>query len=245
MKRWIAGILAMALCFSLCGCRKLDENQTGSVATESKCAHKLGDWRVIVRPTCTKEGRQEQVCLLCYQSEIRSIDMLPHALDENRMCKNCMYLELDPNADFAELGIMSDKKYGEETLANCCWDIKIWNGQVFRGAGDYDKNTGTAAVLAFDIATQTWQSYGTVPDQAIHSYEEIAGTLYAPGIDPTGGWELGNCYVLEDGKWKVRRNIPNGIHNFDMIEFDGKIFAGVGTEDVDDTLGVITNLNCN
>ncbi len=32
------------------------------------------------------------------------------------------------------------------------------------------------------------------------------------------------------------RNLPNGLHNFDMIGFDGKIFAGLGTETVGNTV---------
>ena len=64
---------------------------------------------------------------------------------------------------------------------------------------------------------------------------------FAPGIDPTGSWDTGNYYYLQDGKWKTMRTIPNGVHNFDMIEFDGKIFAGMGTEDVDDTVAVSTD----
>ena len=69
---------------------------------------------------------------------------------------------------------------------------------------------------------------------------EIDGKLYAPGIDSrdSGGWSLGNFYALEDGKWQKQRTVPNGIHCFDMLGFGGKMFIGVGTETVTDTVGV-------
>lgn len=252
MKRCIAGVLAAVLCFPLWGCGgpavgQSDGTQSGASTTETKrepstteamCQHTYGDWAVKTQATCAEEGREERVCTICNKTESRSIAKKDHTFKAFQVCKKCMYVDFDPDADFVELGVISDKWFGEGSAANHAWDIKVWNGQVFRGAGDYDKNSGAAPILAFDIASQSWKSYDTVPDQAVHSFEEIGGTLYAPGIDPTGGWSMGNFYVLKDGKWEVKRNIPNGVHNFDMIEFDGKIFAGVGTENINENVAV-------
>jgi hypothetical protein len=44
--------------------------------------------------------------------------------------------------------------------------------------------------------------------------------------------------MLKDGKWEQGRKLPNGIHCFDMLEHEGKIFAGLGTEKVGDTVAV-------
>lgn len=234
-KRVTAAVLAFVMCISLWGCGK-------PFATEPKCEHQYGDWLVKTRATCAKEGREERICMVCYDSESRQLPMIAHSYKEgSNLCQKCYYVDFAPDAELVELGIVSQRSYGPESLANSAWDIKIWNGQVFRGAGDYDKNTGATPIFAFDIATQRWQNYGTVPDMAIHGYEVIDGMLCAAGIDPSGGWDLGNYYYLEDGKWKKKRTIPNGIHNFDMIEFDGKIFAGMGTEDADDTVAVSTD----
>ena len=177
--------------------------------------------------------------MVCYYSESRAVPMVAHTYKNgSKLCKSCYYVDMDPDAAVVELGILSERSYGPSSFANCCWDIKIWNGQVFRAAGDYDKNSGAAPIFAFDIATGKWQNYGTVPDMAIHGYVEIDGKLCAPGIDPSGSWDAGNFYRLEDGKWKTVRTIPNGIHAFDMLAFDGKIFVGVGTEDFDNTVAV-------
>ena len=238
IKRIGSGLLAAVMCLSLWGCKQPAE----PVVTEPKCDHQMGDWLVKRQATCAKVGREERICMVCYYSESREIPMIEHTYKNgSNMCKKCYYVKMDPNAQVVELGITSERSFGPESLANACWDVKIWNGQVFRGAGDYDKNAGVTPIFAFDIATGRWQNYGTVPDMAVHSYEVIDGKLCVPGIDPSGGWSLGNYYYLEDGKWKTKRTIPNGVHNFDMIEFDGKIFAGVGTEDVEDTVAVSTD----
>ena len=231
MKRAIASVLAMIMCFPILGCGKV----------EPKCEHQFGDWLVKSKSTCFKEGREERICMVCYYSESRAIPTIAHTLGDFNVCKKCSFVAFDPEAEVAELGILSYKNYGPESLANSAWDIKVWDGQVFRGAGDYDKNAGLAPILAFDIESGRWKSYGNMSDQAIHSFEEINGTLYAPGIDPVGSWDMGNFYYLKDGKWKMKRNLPNGVHNFDLIEFDGKIFAGVGTEDRNNTVAVSTD----
>ena len=246
IKRIAGGILAAALCCSLWGCKNTagsaSRSDTPTTTTAPQCDHQMGNWLVKRQATCAREGRQERICSVCYHAESKAIPMVAHTFKtDSKVCKMCYYVEIDPDAQVAELGILTERGFGPANLANSCWDVKIWNGQVFRGAGDYDKNTGATPIFAYDIATQKWQNYGTVPDMAVHSFEVIDGKLCAPGIDPSGGWELGNFYSLEDGKWKNNRTLPNGVHNFDMIEFDGKIFAGLGTEDADDTVAVSTD----
>jgi hypothetical protein len=141
-----------------------------------------------------------------------------------------------------ELGVICSNWYGSGKKANYPWDIKVWNGKVYRGAGDYDTNSGATTILSYDIASHTWDTSYQAKDEAIHGFVEINGTLCAPGIDPREGWAYGNYYLLDaQGKWQKVRNLPNGVHNFDMIEFDGKIFAGLGTEDADDTVAVSTD----
>ena len=236
IKRIAAGFLALVMC-CLPGCEKAAPQQT----TEPQCDHQYGEWIKRKLPTCSKEGWDERFCSLCNASDTRTVATVAHTPDQYNVCRKCFFVEYDPDADVVELGIVSNRNYGPVSIANTAWDIKVWNGQVYRGAGDYNENAGKVPILSFDIATNRWQFHGDMPDQAIHSYEVINGTLYAPGIDPTGSWDAGNFYYLKDGKWKTMRTIPNGIHNFDMIEFDGKIFAGVGTEDADDTVAVSTD----
>ncbi len=219
--------LAALCCLLLSGCSK-----------EPPHEHTFGDWTLKESATCAKEGVEERICAECQAAETRPIPKLPHTLNADNICKSCKYVAFDPETAFAELGIFSNYYYTSSTVANRAWDVKIWGDLVYRGAGDYDKNAGTAPILAFNKETQSWVQMGITADQAVHRFVEIDGTLYTPGIDPNGGWELGNYYVLEGEKWQQVRNLPNGLHNFDMIEFDGKIFAGLGTETLGDTVAV-------
>ena len=182
---------------------------------------------------------QERKCSGCSYTESRPVAKTGHTYNALNICQTCWYVNLDENAAFVELGVICDNWYGSGATANYAWDVKLWNGKLYRGAGDYDKNSGATKILAYDLTTQTWEISGTANDEAIHGFEEIGGTLYAPGIDPLGGHTLGNFYVLEeDGGWKMVRNLPNGIHCFDMAECNGKIFAGLGTGKTANTVAV-------
>ena len=229
MKRMIAGILAVLLCISLWGCGK----------EEAKCKHQFGDWVVKTKATCAEEGQEERSCSICSQSEARQIPMTEHTYKKgSNLCKKCYYVDFDPNAEFVELGCFSQFWFTNSTTANEAWDVKIWGDLVYRGAGDYDKNAGITPILAFKKETQSWVKVADTDDQAIQRFVEIGDTLYTPGIDPAGGWELGNYYVLNGEQWQKVRTLPNGLHNFDMIEFDGKMFAGLGTETLGNTVAV-------
>lgn len=173
----------------------------------------------------------------CHEVESRTVAKLPHELEAN-ICRKCQYVEFDSAAAFVELGVACRHWYEKGAAANRAWDVKIWNGKVYRGAGDYDKNSGDTPFFAYDIANQKWETVGWSQDQAIQRFAEIEGALYTPGIDPSEGWEKGNFYVLEGQTWQKKRTLPNGLHNFDMIAFDGKLFAGMGTEIVGNTVAV-------
>ena len=216
----------MACAISLFGCG------------QATCDHTFGEWKLQENATCAGDGREDRHCSACGFVESRAIPAPPHELNDKNICKNCRYVSFDPDSDLVELGVICDQWYPDNYTARFVWDLKVWNGKLYRASGDYDKNSGAAMILCYDIAKQSWAVTGYTADEAIHGFEEIDGTLYAAGIDPTGGWDLGNYYVLKDGMWEQVRNLPNGVHNFDMIEHDGKIFAGLGTETVGNTVAV-------
>ncbi len=226
MKRFLF-VWAALLCITLWGCSWGSAHQ-----------HTFGNWVTVEYPSCAREGVEERVCDKCQQVESRPVAKLPHELNTYNMCLHCKYVDFDPEADFAELGVFNKYWYKDNTVASQVWDVKIQGDKVYLGAGDYGENSGATPILAFNKVTRRWFITGTTADEAIHRFVDIGGTLYAPGIDPTGSWELGNFYVLEGEKWKQVRNLPGGIHNFDMIEFDGNIFAGLGTETLGDTVAI-------
>ena len=109
-------------------------------------------------------------------------------------------------------------------------DICLYEGKLYIGDGDYGTNTGPVKVMAYNLETGKWETSGTLPDEAIRRFIILNGKLTVPGTDPRADWDYGNYYVLENGTWNTVRTIPDGIHNFDMIEFDGKIFAALDKE---------------
>ncbi len=225
MKKWLV-LFAASLCLILWGCSKEPVHQ-----------HTFDDWVLKEAASCTKEGVEEKICAECKVAQTRPIAKLPHDLNTQNMCKDCKYVAFDPEAAVVELGIFSNNWY-IDSAANGVWDVKIWDNMVYRGAGNYYENSGDTPILAFNKETQSWVVMGNTTDQAVQRFVEIDGTLYTPGVDPNESWEWGNYYVLDGDKWTQVRNLPNGLHNFDMIEFDGKIFAGLGTETLGNTIAV-------
>ena len=231
-KSFLLILLCCAMLLSAAGC------QQQPTPTEPPHQHTFEDWKLQQAALCSQEGRETRYCTGCGFVESRAIPKEAHVLGNYNICKACKYVDFDDNANFVELGVVCDYLYGKTDLPKSAWDIKIWNGKVYRGAGDYDKNSGSTPFYSYNIATKSWEQLSFASDEAIHRFIEINGTLYSPGIDPTEGWSEGNYYVLEGNVFQQVRNLPNGIHCFDMIEFDGKIFAGVGTETTANTVAV-------
>ncbi len=212
---------------------------TTAPTNPSHTSHTFGNWTVQTAASCQKEGVEVRRCSGCSATETRPVAKSAHKFNTQRICQKCYFVEFDENASLVELGVICDNWYDSGSMATYPWDIKVWNGKVYRAAGDYDKNSGATTILAYDIATHTWDTSYKAKDEAIHGFVEINGTLCAPGIDPQESWTYGNYYSLDSkGNWQKIRNLPNGIHNFDMIESNGKIFAGLGTETVGNTVAV-------
>ncbi len=130
--------------------------------------------------------------------------------------------------EYTELGIPLSERYSQGVRARCPWDMYIWDGKIYIGSGDYDSNAGPVDIWAYDIENKAWENTGTVPDEEVSRFLVIDGKLTVPGIDPKDDWTFGNYYVLENGEWCTIRTISGGLHNFDMVEYQGMIFAGLG-----------------
>lgn len=225
-------LIAALLCLILWGCG-------GAQNEEPAHQHTFEEWRMFRVPSCRQEGLELRTCTECKYEETRSIEKRPHTYSSGRnICNACRYVNMDENVTVVEMG--NTAPYEPGNIANYVWDVRIWDGKIYRGAGDYDKNSGDTPFIFFDLESCRWLALDTATDEAIHRFVEIDGKLYAPGIDSrdSGGWDMGNYYVLENDRWQKVRNVPDGIHCFDMIGFDGKMFIGVGTGDSQRVIGV-------
>ncbi|MDO4570130.1 MAG: hypothetical protein Q4D38_07095 [Planctomycetia bacterium] len=134
-----------------------------------------------------------------------------------------------------DLGIPHKERFpdGEKAYARNIWDMISYQGRIYLGCGAYDNvppaaNAGPVPVIAWDTETNSFVTEeNRLPDEQLDNFKVFSdGLLYAPGIDPRQGWDLGNFYRRNaDGKWEVVRTMPKGVHNFDMTEFDNKIFS--------------------
>lgn len=128
-----------------------------------------------------------------------------------------------------DLGIPFIESYPDDFISRCPWDLTIWENKLYVGAGDYGNNTGPVDCMAFDLNTQNWVNTGLLTTESIARFCVLDDTLVIPGIDSTienNGW--GEYYFLNNGKWQSNKNLPGGIHCFDLIKYNELIFAGLG-----------------
>ena len=124
---------------------------------------------------------------------------------------------------------------GERIYARNIWAMRAFNGEVMLGAGNSSdegpaQNAGPVPLVAFSPSNGHFRVMFIVDDEQIDVFRVSQGKVYIPGHDPRENWAFGNYYRLEaDGRWRKFRNIPSGVHTYDMTMSDGLLFAGLGT----------------
>lgn len=230
---------AAAATVFLCACSKegaatavptVSQTTQVSAASQPVHTHVTGQWKVRRSPTCKMEGKKVRLCTDC--GDVLESVMVPksdHAF-ENGLCAYCMQVDIDDTKRINSLGNPYHSQYGADSAACIAWDLKVHDSMLHRGAGDYDINTGMFSMWAYNLTTQCWQYTGLSEDEEISRFIQIDGTLFAPGTDARGDWTLGNYYRYENGMWERFRTIPDGIHVWDMVKYDGKLFFGLGVD---------------
>ena len=131
-------------------------------------------------------------------------------------------------AIYENLGAPLMSAYPDDPVSRSPWDIFLYDNKLFIAGGDYDKNTGPVPVYYYDTINQEWVNSGEIPDEQIEHFFVIDDKLMIPGCDPKEDWELGNIYEFRDNTWVTNRNIPGGIHQFDLAEYHDMVFVGLG-----------------
>ena len=132
---------------------------------------------------------------------------------------------------YKDLGIPSSAQYETGVRARSPWDMAVWDGYLYVGAGDFDANAGPVTIWRYGQKTGEWESSEPLLEEEIDRFCVVDGKLVVPGIDPQEDWEFGNYYVLENGEWVKNRVLPDGVHTFDVVSYKGMIFAGLGVEE--------------
>jgi len=115
------------------------------------------------------------------------------------------------------------------------WDMQVFENRIYFGMGN-SNNRGPAPnakggqIWLYDPKGNRFRVDFWTDEEQVDRFRIIDGRLVVPGHDPTDSWEYGNWYRLEPGGWKKHRNIPGGIHCYDMIGFNENTFAALGTK---------------
>ncbi len=141
---------------------------------------------------------------------------------------NCGFVS--DNRQTANVGNPAENSYTvKQAKSRAPWDMIIEDGKLYIGGGDYNDNTGPVDIHTMDLITNEWSVSGTLNDEAIGKFVRIGDRVYAPGFDAKGAKSSGNFYWLEDGQWQENTSLPNAAHNYDIIEYDGKLMFAIGT----------------
>ena len=132
---------------------------------------------------------------------------------------------------YTELGIPLEQTYLRGGIERNPWDIEIYNGRLYVGSGDYDKNRGPVNLWYYDFDKQTWEIDTFLEDEQAGRFCIIDGKLYVPGFDPRVSWDMGSYYRFDGQEWDMLVTLPNTLHNFDIVKYDGKLFAGLGVKE--------------
>jgi len=135
------------------------------------------------------------------------------------------------------LGNPARTKYpaGDMVYARNIWDMQAFDGRIYFGMGN-SNNRGPAPnakggqIWSYDAKGNQFKVEFEADEEQVDRFRILNGKLVVPGHDPTDSWEYGNWYRLEPDGWKKHRNIPGGIHCYDIVGFNGKMFAALGTK---------------
>ena len=139
-------------------------------------------------------------------------------------------------AELVDLGIPLASVFSDSSTylyARTVWGMEAYDGKIYIGCGDYDKNAGTAngglPIVSYDTQAKSWQTEGKLSDEQLSRFTISGDRLLIPGTDPVGGSYFGKYYALEQGEWKTYSNLPSGTHCFDLLAQGSTLFAGLGT----------------
>lgn len=175
----------------------------------------LGDWDVTVggNADVNGDGRVNNKDLGLLQQALSNGGQIPGGSTDS----------------YVDLGAPAAAYYPSNYLARCAWDMTLFDGRLYVGCGDYSNNSGDAPVLSCPLNdVGNWMVEAILPDEQVGRFVDYNGVLTIPGFDPVGAPRRGNYYELVDGTWRVRAELPYGLHNFDVAWFEGRLYAAVG-----------------
>lgn len=114
------------------------------------------------------------------------------------------------------------------------WDMQLHRGRIYLGHGNSsnegpDANAGPIPIWSYDLAAGRFVNEHLTGDEQVDLFCVIDGALYVPGHDPVGATAFGNFYRLGATGWAKVSTIPGVLHTYDLVRYDGRLFAANGT----------------
>lgn len=132
---------------------------------------------------------------------------------------------------YVSLGAPAAQFYPNNRLARCAWDMIIFDDRLYVGCGDYSNNSGDTPILSCPMDDLgNWSVEYTIPGEEVGRFININGVLTIPSYDPVGMPEYSPYYELMGNQWKQRDAFPYGLHTFDVVWFQGRIYGAIGAD---------------
>lgn len=145
---------------------------------------------------------------------------------------NCIVFAYD-KAVFVGNPYKSVYKSGEAIYARNIWDMQLFEGKIYLGAGNSSnygpaQNAGRVDVVSLDPISGKFDYEYKVAEEQVDIFKVYNDSLYIPGHDATQKWDFGNIYKKSANKWFKYRTLPKALHVYDLVVKDNKIFTAVG-----------------
>ncbi|MFC1714682.1 dockerin type I domain-containing protein [Candidatus Poribacteria bacterium] len=115
----------------------------------------------------------------------------------------------------------------DDCYARAVWDMQYYNGSIYVGVGDYERNRGPIDVWSFDAYSYFKKEY-TVDEEKVSIFRNYDGKLFIPGMDTTET-RYGNLYIKEGDTWEKLGTIFGAFHVWDVAVFEGNIYVIMNT----------------
>ncbi len=134
------------------------------------------------------------------------------------------------------------RQFPEDDMPDCqarsVHDLHLYDGRIYVGVGDGNRNRGPIDLWSFDPAQNgdqaTFAKEFTVDDESVNIFRDYAGELLVPGVDSTieepANSTFGNLYAEAGRKWTKHHTVPKGIHVFDAAAHEGKLYVTAYTQ---------------
>jgi hypothetical protein len=129
------------------------------------------------------------------------------------------------------VGTPFQQRWPDGPYARNIWTMQVFDGRLYLGAGNSSNfgpssNAGPVPIVSFD--GRNFVEEYVVNDEQVARFYPVGDTLFVPGHDPRDDWSYGNLYRRTNGAWSKLRNIPRGIHVYDIRHFAGRLIATGG-----------------